>query len=264
MGVSLASASSPAKPIKLLQPGKLLLCGGNRLPDSILETFYRLGGAENGNLVIVPTASPRSESKEYSRWIQMWDAYPWKSVSIVNADSREQACQEDLVELIRNASAVWIAGGDQQRLVDRYHGTPVYAEILKLLERDAIVGGTSAGSAIASHDMIADGESIPVMKAGWGVLPEVIVDQHFSQRNRFGRLSLAVQQNPKRIGVGIDESTGMLIDRNGVQVLGDGAIHVFQVKPNAEVVTDRTAAGSSIPKANWQRLTTWGPIQTSK
>jgi cyanophycinase len=240
-------------------PGSLLLCGGNQLPSSILDTFFERGGKHHGRLVIIPTASPRSDLKDYTRWLQMWDAYAWQSVHIVNVANTEEADREEVLQLIRDATAVWISGGEQQRLVERYGNTRCYSELLNVLNRGAIVGGTSAGAAVISNNMIAEGVDTPVMRKGWGILPGAIVDQHFSQRNRFARLSQAVASFPDHVGVGIDESTGLLIDRTGVQVLGQGAVHVYRFDKGQGDIVESTqyVAGSAMPNMGWNKLVTW-------
>jgi cyanophycinase len=208
--------------------GCLLLCGGSLLPRSILETFHHRGGGVDGNLVIIPTASPRSDLGDFTRHIAMWQDFQWNRIEIMHIPRREAASDEVLRELIRNASAVWIAGGDQQRLADRIRDTPIQAELMALVARGGILGGTSAGAAITSKIMISGGITHPSFTEGWGMLPNIIVDQHFAQRGRFERLARAVRQYPERVGVGIDESTGILFDREGLQVIGRGSVYVYR------------------------------------
>ena len=173
--------------------GRLLLCGGNKLPKSVLDWFFQAGGAEKGSLVIIPTASPQSDLGDFSRWTSMWKDYRWQNVSVLHANASDDAKKPEWIEMLKNASAVWIPGGNQQRLVDRYSSTSVLAELRSLLARGGVVGGTSAGAAIASKVMIAGGLTEPRTQEGWGLLPNLIVDQHFSQR---GRASLTVNRRP--------------------------------------------------------------------
>lgn len=237
--------------------GQLLLCGGNVLPKSILNEFHRLGAGEDGNLVIIPTASPRSDTGDYLPWTQIWGDYPWKRISVLHADNRDSANREENVELIRQASAVWITGGEQQRLVERFQNTAVHQELLRHLDRGRIIGGTSAGSAVTSLNMIAEGQTHPVVKKGWGILPGAIIDQHFSQRHRFERLSNAVAWHPKQVGIGIDESTGVLIDRDGARVLGDGSVYFYQMNSASAVEEACYRSGTSLPESAWNKMITW-------
>jgi cyanophycinase len=214
--------------------GSLMLCGGSTLPDSILREFYRKGRESNGNLVIIPTASPRADSVETTRWTSMWQPYAWKQVSVVHVSDRSQANDPAVVSLLREADAVWLSGGDQSRLIECYLGTSVQSELTNLLKRDCIVGGTSAGAAVASKWMIAGGVTRPKMMEGFGLLPKFILDQHFSQRARFERLLQAMKAYPDQIGIGLDESTAVLIDRNAIEVFGEGAAYLFM--PNTMAV----------------------------
>jgi len=213
--------------------GTLLLCGGGIIPLSIREEFHKLGKGEEGTLVLIPTASPRSDNGDYSMWIDYWSQFRWKKIEIVHAANREEALASSLVAKMRDATAVWISGGEQQRLSDRFVGTPIEKELHAILARGGIVGGTSAGAAIASSTMIAsskrieNGEEEPRFAEGMQFLPGAIVDQHFSQRNRHGRLMKAIETHPKRIGLGIDESTGLFVTEERSRVVGDGAVFVL-------------------------------------
>jgi len=255
--------------------GCMLLCGGSLLPQTILEAFHERGGGVQGQLVIIPTASPRSDLGDFTIWKSMWNGQKWNSICVVHALDKEAASNESLLDSIRSASAVWIAGGDQQRLVDRYLGTPVHTELQNVLNRGGIIGGTSADAAIASRTMIAGGVTLPTLTEGWGLLPGTIIDQHFSQRGRFERLAHAVERFPDRVGIGIDEATGILLNREGMEVLGSGSVYLVRSQSNkdfshsmsAEQVglvpmqseglkTTRHKSGSRLPIDRWNCIVT--------
>lgn len=205
--------------------GAMLLCGGGKLSDSILDTFCKLGRAAGNRMVLVPTASPRSDHEDYSPWLELWRGKGWREVSVVHAESRQEAMREGFGRELEGATAVWIGGGDQSRIVERYLGT-VFLERLKgWWEVGGVVGGTSAGAAVMSRRMISGGEVEPEIREGFGWLPEVIVDQHFSEKKRLERLKRAVFKHPELVGVGIDEGTGWLIKGGSGTVIGSGRIH---------------------------------------
>ena len=224
--------------------GTLLLCGGGLIPLSIREEFYRLGKADQGTLVLIPTASPRTDAGDFSVWVDYWAGFQWKNIEVVHASDREAAANPKLVESLRRATAVWISGGEQQRLSDRYVGTPIQKELYAILGRGGIVGGTSAGAAIASSTMIADGVIEPKFADGLQFLPNTIIDQHFSQRKRQGRLIKAIEAHPNRVGVGIDESTGLIVRNEEAHVVGDG--NVFLLKPEANGEYRQLKAGERV------------------
>lgn len=207
--------------------GTLLLCGGGTIPLAIREEFYIQGKGDEGTLVLIPSASPRSDAGDFSTWLDYWSGFPWKGVEVLHVIHRDQASDKSLVAMMRRATAVWLSGGDQQRLSDRYVGTPIERELHELLARGGIVGGTSAGAAIASSTMIASGLSEPQFADGLQFLPRTIIDQHFTQKNRHGRLIKAIKAHPNRIGVGIDESTGIFVNRRESRVVGDGSVFLF-------------------------------------
>ncbi len=231
-----ATAQVPVQPILTVQKpenfrGTLLLCGGGVIPHPIREEFYKLGKGTEGTLVLIPTASPRSDSGDFSMWIDYWSSFRWKYVYVIHVPDRQGSSDLSLVETLRKASAVWVSGGEQQRLSDRYAGTPIEKELHALLERGGIVGGTSAGAAIASSDMIASGAIEPQFAAGFQFLPSLIIDQHFTQKNRHGRLLKAIEAYPNRTGLGIDESTGVFVNKDESRVVGDGGVFLLKKAP---------------------------------
>lgn len=209
--------------------GALMLCGGGPLPPALLETFFEMGHAKQGSLVIIPSASSTADTGDYEPMLLPWQRFPWASVQVLHANNRNQIENDvDFVKPLQNATAVWISGGDQRRLAERYLGTPVEKELKKVVDRGGIIGGTSAGSAIASRVMISGGRQQPVIANGLDLLPGAIIDQHFSQRKRYERLASAVQQHPDRVGIGIDESTGLVVSQKKARVLGAGSVYVYK------------------------------------
>jgi len=207
--------------------GALLLCGGGPLPEALLDKFFELGQAQRGSLVIIPSASTFAD-RDFSYAAEQWKTFPWANIKVLHARSRQEVERNaDFVKPLEEATAVWISGGDQRRLAERYLGTPVEAALKSVVTRGGIVGGTSAGSAIASRVMISGGRQQPVIANGLELLPGAIIDQHFSQRKRYERLASAVQQYPDRVGIGIDESTGLVVSRRQARVLGAGAVYVY-------------------------------------
>jgi cyanophycinase len=210
--------------------GTLHLCGGGPIPLPIREEFFRLGKGTEGILVLIPTASPRSDAGDYSTWIDYWASFGWKQVAVVHAADHNEAFDPSMADLLRKATAVWLSGGEQKRLSDRYVDTPIEKELHAVLARGGIVGGTSAGAAIASDTMIADGVIEPQFASGLHFLPDTIIDQHFSQRKRHGRLQKAIAAHPNRIGIGIDESTGLFVDKNESRIVGDGGVFLLNAR----------------------------------
>ena len=211
-----------------LSRGRLMLLGGGKMPPEIRNLFFQLAGAENARIVLIPTGSQDAESPEFiENFLEPWRQYSPQSIVVLHARDRCQANDPDFLRPLREATAVWIGGGVQSRLADRYVGTEVETELQNLLGRDGIIAGTSAGAAVMTRVMIADGLKQPVIATGLDLFKGAIVDQHFTQRYRMARLIRAVQMHPGRIGVGIDEGTGLLVQSNGGQVLGKGRVRLI-------------------------------------
>jgi cyanophycinase len=238
--------------------GRILLCGGGVLPQQIRDVFHHEGQGQEGSLVLIPTASTLSDLGDFTHWVDYWRGFHWKSVEVVHAPNREAALNDArAVEQLRKASAVWISGGDQSRLAERYAGTPIESALLSVVSRGGIVGGTSAGAAIASSLMIAGGWAEPQMSNGFPMLPKAIVDQHFSQKKRFQRLAKAVQSNPDRTGIGIDEGTGVLLGGRKAKVVGDGSVYVYKsqkLKPNEQLVSTASFVADTLASVETSKL----------
>lgn len=208
--------------------GSLVIAGGGPLPDSVVDQFVRLGGGKDGHLVVVPTAGTKADDpEEHPAIIEHWSSAEFASVKLLHTRDREVADSDEFLAPLRDATAVWFSGGQQSRIAEAYVGTAFERELLQVLERGGVIGGTSAGAAIQSRVMIASGNPVPVMKQGFDLLPGGIIDQHFLQRNRKPRLLGAIADHPGLFGIGIDEGTAVVIRGRAMQVLGDAKATVI-------------------------------------
>jgi cyanophycinase len=156
----------------------------------------------------------------------------------VRPESREQAHDPALVKALDEATGIFMTGGNQLKLSSIVCGTPVGDAILRANERGAVVAGTSAGASIQSSHMVAFGvggatpkQRMTQVAAGLGLVDATVIDQHFDQRNRYGRLLMIVSQSPQLLGIGVDEDTcGLVEEVDGdlvMRVLGKGAVTIF-------------------------------------
>jgi cyanophycinase len=136
----------------------------------------------------------------------------------------------ETVKAIEKAGVVWICGGQQSRLAEAYAGSGVEDALRAMLQRGGTIAGTSAGAAIMSKVMIASGKEQPEISVGWDLLQGCLVDQHFSERNRLNRSRIAVDQNPGCFGLGIDESTAVIVSGRSLLVTGKGKATVLLAK----------------------------------
>ena len=195
--------------------GTLVMCGGGgRTPEEVFDEFVRLAGGRDARIVFIPSAVEFADVEEARRHFAEWEEYGCASLVYLDAKSHAEADTAAFVEPLKKATAVWIAGGDQERLAKLYSGTKLAAAVRDLLARGGVVGGISAGAAVMSQVMIRDGSNHEaVVGPGFGLIDGAIIDQHFSQRGRYARLLGLLEDRPNLIGLGIDEDTSL--DRAG-------------------------------------------------
>ena len=167
------------------------------------------------------------------RYREIFTGLGIETVRPLHAMTRAQANDETFARQLRDATGIFLTGGNQLRLSSTIGGTLLAEAVLERFRAGAVVAGTSAGASAMSSHMIAFGASggtpkhrMAALAAGLGVLPSVIVDQHFQQRNRYGRLLSVIAQNPSLLGLGVDEDTAGVVGPDHVmEVIGRGQHH---------------------------------------
>jgi cyanophycinase len=207
--------------------GALVIVGGGGFPDDIRKRFLELAGGKNGRLVVVPTASEyQVRTKDFFSF-RYWQTQGLASVSLLHTLDPKEANEPSFVKPLKNATAVWLDGGDQTRLANAYHETAVERELRRLLAQGGVIGGTSAGASIMSDIMITGGNHPqPGVGKGFGLLPNVVIDQHFQNRNRQKRLLSVLASHPRCLGLGIDEQTAVVVRGHTFTVLGKANVSV--------------------------------------
>jgi len=200
--------------------GALVIVGGGGLPPEIIDRFLELGDGEKANLVVVTTASIYAGTPEMDARMNFWREKSLKSFTVFHTRSRDEANDPEFLKPLDEATAVWFIGGNQNWLTDAYLGTRAETKFREILDRGGVLGGTSAGAAIMSRIMIAGGKETPLLRSGFGFASAMIVDQHFRKRNRQDRLIDALRQHPGLFGMGIDESTALVIRGSLAEVVG--------------------------------------------
>lgn len=214
-------------------PGTLFICGGGQLPQVLIDRFFELGGGNDARVVIVTSASLSAGTPEIEVRYTGWRDRPHASLDFFHARTRTEADDVEYCRRLETATAVWFSGGNQNLVTQACLGTRAEKMFHKVLERGGVVGGTSAGAAIMSSAMIAGGRTEPLMSTGLGFLPGTIIDQHFRKRNRETRLNQALQLNPGHVGIGIDESTALIVRGRSLEVIGDSDVTVC-LAPSAQ------------------------------
>lgn len=193
---AIAAAQPPPEPP--IDPnglaGARVIAGGGRLPSELRATFVQLAGGAKGNVLLVPTAGKEVDDQEaQERIAASWRRdFPQTTFTVVHTRDRAVADSEEFCAPLQRATGVWFGGGVQKRIADAYVGTRFQRELLALCGRGGVVGGTSAGAAIQSRRMIQEGRDPPIVSQGFDLVPDAIVDMHFTQRQRLPRLLAAL------------------------------------------------------------------------
>ncbi len=200
---------------------------------SMLRAFVEASGGESARIAIVPTASSLGP-EVIDIYVALFERLGAASAFGVRPESREEAADLALCSQLDEATGIFMTGGNQLKLSAIVNGTP-FGEAIKAAHlRGVTVGGTSAGASIQSSHMVAfgSGGSTPKQRmtqlaAGLGLIPDCVIDQHFAQRNRYGRLLMLVAQSPNLLGIGVDEDTAAIVRGDTMDVIGRGAVTVI-------------------------------------
>jgi cyanophycinase len=198
----------------------------------ILERFVRVAGGEQADIMVIPTASRVHETG--ARYQQVFRELGAARVEVMDFDTRRDCQERGRLRRIEAASGIFFTGGNQLRLTTLLGGTPVAKLIRQRNAHGVAVGGTSAGASILCEHMIAAGDEGSAMIAGsvrlapgLGLTNRFIIDQHFRQRDRLGRLLTAIAYNPFALGLGLDEDTAAFISPDElIEVEGTGGVTI--------------------------------------
>lgn len=223
-----------------MESGLLMAIGGaeDKVRERvILRAFVEAAGGPDANVVVLATASELAETGD--RYAGIFESLHADTVEVLRVRSREDALRTDtagsgVLDLLEFASGLFLTGGSQLRISTALGGTAIAATIRRRHAEGMVVAGTSAGAAILSEHMISMGDSgatprrrLVQMARGLGLAPELVIDQHFRQRDRLGRLVTALSYNPGPLGIGVDEDTAAVIHGGELRVIGSGAVTVL-------------------------------------
>jgi cyanophycinase len=227
---------------RVKKKGDLIIIGGNEQKHdgdrSILAEVAAPALHKEGKLVVLTVATelPQEVGQEYRATFKKLGV---KETEILDIRQRDEAFDPKRLAVLDGARVLFFTGGDQLRITSQMGGTPLLERLFALHDQGALIVGTSAGAAVMSETMLIAGSGNEsrlaglAMAPGLGLLEGVIVDSHFAQRGRFGRLLGAVAQNPHNIGLGIDEDTAIIVENDErFRVLGTGGVYVFDATAN--------------------------------
>ena len=219
------------------QDRALIIIGGKEERSSeevILAEVARRVGA--GKLVVSTVAMREGTDQLFKEYEKTFRSLGVKHVFNLEISERGEGTLESKVKILDDATGVFFTGGDQLKITSHIGDTPVFQRIREIYDEGGVICGTSAGAAAMSETMLVEGgdeESHAIggsvrMAPGLGLIGGVVIDQHFMERGRVGRLMGVVAQNPKNLGIGIDERTSIVVERGeSFYVLGSGAVYVI-------------------------------------
>jgi len=245
-------AATPAAPV--VPNGTLVIVGGGGTPKGLMQKFIDYaGGPDAAKLVYVPCTDQQQISPNQST-IRQWESMGVQDATVLHTKDRNQANDDDeFLAPLKNATGIWFGGGRQWNFADSYYGTRAQTLMQNVLQRGGVVGGSSAGASIQAdflaratpienYDIVAPG----YLRGGLGFLPGVAIDQHFTQRRRQSDMSQLIATYPQVLGIGIDESTAIIVQKTRATVIGRGDVYFYDAQ------ADRDA--NAEPTNDYQRL----------
>ncbi|MGA2586262.1 MAG: cyanophycinase [Candidatus Aminicenantales bacterium] len=254
--IALSAWSSGARAATV--EGRLFIIGGGTRSESMMKRFIALAEQSGrGTILVFPMASATPEETGKSQ-VEEFVKYGAKNVVFRNL-TREDALKPGSADLLDGVGGVYFCGGDQARITKVLLDTPVHARLLDLYAGGAVIGGISAGAAVMSRLMITgdekrevkSGDEFSTLQAGnivttrgLGFISSAIIDQHFATRKRHNRLISLVAENPSLLGVGIDETTAIIVSRGErFEVIGDKDVIVYDATRAKVTITPSKAVG---------------------
>lgn len=221
---------------KKIVQGKLIIIGGREDKEGDCEILSEVAkGAGKGKLCIVSVASSVGDEL-WETYRQVFKNLGVKKMSHLDIVHRKDSVDEAAYKAIKGSSAIFFTGGDQLKITSELGGTIIQDYIMELYNKGGVIAGTSAGASVMGETMMIAGSSDASFRIGsnlklspgLGFASNMMIDQHFAERGRIGRLIGATAHNPKYLGIGIDENTAIVLqDRVGFDVIGSGAVYVL-------------------------------------
>jgi cyanophycinase len=216
--------------------GSLMVIGGNEEKEGVRTILEHVASRVGSGKLIVATLASEQPDEQWSMYQKVFRDLGVRRIEQLDARRREDLLNGEVLKRLEGTSVLFFAGGDQLKITSRFGGTELCDRIRDLYQNGATIAGTSSGASVMSETMLVAGEGQESTSAaegslrmapGLGFMPGVIIDQHFAERGRIGRLVGAIAQNPRLLGVGIDEDTAAVFDgHRTMRVLGSGAIYV--------------------------------------
>jgi cyanophycinase len=213
--------------------GPLVIIGGHEDKEGDRIILKEVAARLNGGKLVVATVASHEPDGYFDAYCKAFGDLGVGDLVELYVHERGETLAPPASEIFAEAAGIFFTGGDQLRISSQIGDTPVERMVREIHQRGGVVAGTSAGASVMSETMLVRGSSQEShrigdlhMAPGLGLVPDVIIDQHFAERGRIGRLLGAVAQNPRVLGIGIDEDTAIVLEGSRFKVIGAGAVYI--------------------------------------
>jgi cyanophycinase len=234
----------------MAEPGPLIIIGGHEDKEGERVILKAVAERLNGGRLVIATVASHAREGYFESYQKAFEPLGVTDLVELYVEERSESLGP-AAAILDGAAGVFFSGGDQLRISSQIGDTPVERRIRELHQAGGVIAGTSAGASVMSETMLVKGASAESyrigelhMAPGLGLVRDVIIDQHFAERGRYGRLLGAVAHNPRLLGIGIDEDTAIVVEGRRFKVIGSGA---------AYVVDGENATHSNIAEARSER-----------
>ena len=215
--------------------GKLIIIGGGSIPDSLFSFFANYIGGKDQPVVYIPTATTDEEYIQKGEHLIKFSSRGFTNLSTIHTRNKKEADDPKNIALMRNAKGLYFGGGDQQLIADAYAGTKLYDEFIALLDRGGVIMGTSAGATIMGSLMVGGDARDDISKKyafnpAFSFMTNTALDQHVLARNRQFDLISVVEYYPGTLGIGMDESTAIIVEAGQFKVWGNSYAMLYDPK----------------------------------
>jgi cyanophycinase len=215
------------------KPGPLIIIGGHEDKDGKRLILKQIAKRVEGRRLVIATVASHEPEGYFETYQKAFEGLGVGELVELYVHDRAETLSDEATATLENAAGVFFTGGDQLRISSQIGDTPVERAIREIHAAGGLIAGTSAGASVMSDTMLVRGASAEThrigdlhMAAGLGLIHDVIIDQHFAERGRIGRLLGAVAQNPRVLGIGIDEDTAIVVENGGFAVHGRAGVYV--------------------------------------
>tara|TARA_R110002073_G_scaffold108336_5_gene243510 strand:+ start:91687 stop:92532 length:846 start_codon:yes stop_codon:yes gene_type:complete len=212
--------------------GSLIVIGGGRMTDDIIKEFYDLSGGASAKIVVIPTANVINNRIDSARIKATFKRFGFTNISIMHTSDPKEANKESFIKPLKEATGIFFSGGRQWRIADGFLNTKAHKEMFKLLDRGGVIAGSSAGATIqGSYLARGDSKSNQIMmgdhEEGLGFITNIAIDQHVIARNRQFDIFEILKNKPELLGIGIDESTAIVVKGDTFKVIGKSYVIIY-------------------------------------